>query len=252
MSQYAQRGVKNIGKKWGAKPNLPRSEVESALRQPALPAEESAPAFNDLTAPMTAAHRKMLETTDYEKPFTEYVSSHNGIAADKIKEWKAGLRSCTKFAHEGLSSQETGIDAATLADQDGVRPESWHSEQSVRFTYIHRAIASLNNSCKSIVKWAKDIERLEAASRGDGFSCESDRLLHQYVTLVLDEPWVESMGQAAQNHWDFNVQSRKAREEAENQSNTAAGSADTEAETSTVTDLADSEVKTDTKASQED
>jgi hypothetical protein len=59
------------------------------------------------------------------------------------------------------------------------------------------------------------------------------------------------MGQAAQNHWDYNVQSRKAREEAGNQSNTAAGSADTVAETSAVTDLADSQVETVTKASQE-
>lgn len=48
------------------------------------------------------------------------------------------------------------------------------------------------------------------------------------------------------------MESRKAREEAENQSNTAAGSPDIVAETSAVTDLADSEVKTDTKASQED
>jgi hypothetical protein len=60
------------------------------------------------------------------------------------------------------------------------------------------------------------------------------------------------MGQAAQNHWDHNVQLRKAREEAENQSNTAAGSADTEAETSAATDLAVSEVETQTKGSEED
>lgn len=121
MSQYAQRGFKNIGKKWGPKPNRPISEVESALAQTVHPAEESEPSFKDSNAPMTAAHRQMLETTDYEKPFTEYVSSHEGIAADKIKEWKAALRSCTKFAHEGLASEEMASTAINLAEQDGVR-----------------------------------------------------------------------------------------------------------------------------------
>lgn len=97
------------------------SEVESALLQYVPSVQESQSSCEDPEAPMTAAHRKMLETTDFERPFTKYVSSHQGITPDKIKEWTLALRICTKFTREGLASKETASAANIFALEDAVR-----------------------------------------------------------------------------------------------------------------------------------